>query len=116
MPTMDDMESTSFLRSWRNASTLRRGACTLPVVEIPAAFTGEQIASILALKTMADGGEVDVAKQLDAMTPTRFTAIQVECILELLSLNASDFQATLFDAMETLPTRDPLRAGMLQLS
>lgn len=83
---------------------------------IPATFTAEQVESILALNEMIDHAKSGVAQLLKAMTPTRFTAAQAECIRELLTLNVQDFHATLADAMELCPLRNQLRASARRLS
>ena len=83
---------------------------------IPSTFSAEQVESILALHEMIDDAKSGVAQLLKAMTPTRFTAAQAECIRELLTLNVRDFHATLADAMELCPLRDRLRAGARRLT
>ncbi|MGO4389718.1 hypothetical protein AB4Z46_00060 [Variovorax sp. M-6] len=84
--------------------------------DIPATFTAAQVETILALNEKIDDAKAGAAQLLNAMTPTRFSAAQAECIRELLTLNVRDFHATLADAMELGPLRDRLRTSARRLS
>lgn len=83
---------------------------------IPETFTAAQAEWVIAWNEAAGNAGTGVALQLDASTPTRFSAAQAECIRELLNLNAQDFRATLADAMEPCPLRNRLRARARRVS
>ena len=78
-------------------------------LDIPAAFSEDQSRLIIALKDL--GMERNDASWLLWASPTEFSQAQVQCVLDMLALNAQDFCATMADAMAPCALRGQLLRG-----